>query len=186
MRPSRGEGQPLAGRVCQWSRIMGHETAECIRIIRPRYCLLENVPGLLSHRYYGEILKDLATLGYDANWGVLSACALGAPHTRERLFILAYADDKRRGWRGISEGGPASAGRRGPCKRAQDHTQTWSSFRPTLWDAAEADILGVADGVGTKLERIAATGDGQVPAVVAAAWHLLRPSDEQFIGRNPS
>ena len=158
-------------------RNMWPETAECIRIIRPRYCLLENVPGLLSHRYYGEILKDLASLGYDANWGVLSACALGAPHTRERLFILAYTDEKRCRGRSIGERSSASVGRRDPCKRAQGSPQTGSFFRPTLWDTTEADILGLDDGVGAKLERIAATGDGQVPAVVAAAWHLLRPGE---------
>ena len=65
--------------------------AGVVRLVRPRYVLVENVPGLLRDRdAFGWVLADLATLGFDARWGVLSACALGAPHTRERLFLLAY------------------------------------------------------------------------------------------------
>lgn len=158
-------------------RNMWPETAECIRIIRPRYCLLENVPNLLSHEYYGTVLSDLAALGYDANWGVFSACAFGAPHTRERLFILAYADKERRQRRGIGERSSEIVGRRDTQERSQDNAQAWSSFQSAIWDAAEASFLGVADGLGSKLERIAATGDGQVPIVVANAWHLLRPGE---------
>ena len=68
-------------------------TVDCIRIIRPRFAFLENVAGLLSgrHGYFGQILGDLAHLGFNAEWGVLSAQAVGAPHQRKRLWILAYA-----------------------------------------------------------------------------------------------
>lgn len=65
------------------------QTIEAIRIIRPRYALLENVPGLLAHRYFGRILGDLAESGYDARWCIVSAAEVGAPHRRERLWILA-------------------------------------------------------------------------------------------------
>ena len=67
-------------------------TIRAIRIIRPRFTFLENVPGLLagSHGYFGTILSELAESGYDAVWKVLSAAELGAPHKRDRLWILAY------------------------------------------------------------------------------------------------
>jgi len=65
------------------------EYARLISIIRPRYVLVENVPGLLI-RGMGDVVTDLATLGYDAEWDVLGAVSFGAPHRRERLFILAY------------------------------------------------------------------------------------------------
>jgi len=67
------------------------ETAECIRIVRPRFALLENVPGLLVHRYFGTVLGDLAEARYDCRWTVLSAKAVGAPHARDRLWILGHA-----------------------------------------------------------------------------------------------
>lgn len=57
--------------------------------LRPNYALIENVPNLLG-KGLDRVLCDLAACGYDAEWEVISACAFGAPHTRERLFILAY------------------------------------------------------------------------------------------------
>lgn len=73
-------------------RNMWPATVECIRIIRPRYALLENVPGLLSSGYFGTILGDLAESGYDARWRILSAAEMGAPHRRDRLWIVAYSN----------------------------------------------------------------------------------------------
>jgi DNA (cytosine-5)-methyltransferase 1 len=76
-------------------RNMWPATAEVLRIVRPRFALLENVPGLLagSHGYFGEVLRELATLGYDVRWGVLSAADAGAPHLRKRLWIRCeFAD----------------------------------------------------------------------------------------------
>ncbi len=57
--------------------------------VRPRYAIIENVRGVLS-RGMEIVLRDLASLGYDAEWEVLSAAALGAPHRRERVFIVAF------------------------------------------------------------------------------------------------
>lgn len=68
------------------------EMFRLIRQIRPRWVLAENVPGLFSSdggQFFGNILRDLAYAGYDAEWGVLSAAGVGAPHLRRRVFILA-------------------------------------------------------------------------------------------------
>lgn len=67
------------------------ETFRVICEVRPRWCMLENVPGLLagSHGYFGRILGQLAEVGYDVRWGVLSAAGVGAPHLRKRLWIVA-------------------------------------------------------------------------------------------------
>ncbi len=60
--------------------------------VGPRYVLLENVPGHLSMGF-GRVLGNLASVGYDAEWGVLSAAGVGAPHLRKRLFILAHTNN---------------------------------------------------------------------------------------------
>ncbi len=73
-------------------RNMWPETYRAIRELRPRYVFLENVPGVLAHGYFGTILGDLAKGGYDAVWDTFTAAEVGAPHRRERLFILAYAE----------------------------------------------------------------------------------------------
>lgn len=68
-----------------WPRI-----AEIIGDVGPRYAFLENVPGLVNGRGLGAVLGGLADLGFDAEWTTLRASDVGAPHRRERLFILAH------------------------------------------------------------------------------------------------
>jgi len=68
------------------------ETIECIRLVRPEWCLLENVPGLVYSGYLLRILGDLAESGYDASWKVVSAAEVGAPHRRDRLWVVAHAE----------------------------------------------------------------------------------------------
>lgn len=63
-----------------------------IRVSEPRWVVVENV-GALTVRGLDTVLGDLADGGYDAEWAVLSAAALGAPHLRKRLFIVAWRPD---------------------------------------------------------------------------------------------
>lgn len=149
------------------------ETIATIRITRPRYAFLENVPGLLANGYFGTILRELSESGYDARWGVFSACAFGAPHTRERLFILAYSVGARMeiGWE--CKNGTAGIKQRDSQERCHYTTSSKRFPQIAAWSDKETDILRVADGVGTKLERIRAIGNGQVPVVVKTAWELL-------------
>lgn len=64
--------------------------ADVVRMARPRHVIVENVPALLDDgEAFGWLLGDLAALGFDAEWSVLPACIVGAPHARERLFVLA-------------------------------------------------------------------------------------------------
>ena len=63
--------------------------ARIIGEVRPRYVLVENSPALTS-RGLGRVLGDLAALGFDACWGVLGASDVGAPHKRERIWIVAF------------------------------------------------------------------------------------------------
>ena len=65
------------------------EYARLIAEMRPRYAVIENVPGLRS-KGMDRVLEDLARIGYDAQWQTVSAAAFGAPHIRDRLFIVAY------------------------------------------------------------------------------------------------
>jgi len=65
------------------------EFARFVRALRPSFVLVENVPGLLI-RGMGDVLGDLAACGYDAEWQVLPDGAFGAPHLRERVFLVAY------------------------------------------------------------------------------------------------
>jgi DNA (cytosine-5)-methyltransferase 1 len=80
-----GAGAGLTGaRSGLWS-----EYARLIGELRPRYVIVENVAALLA-RGLGTVLSDLAALGYDAEWDCIPASAVGAPHRRDRLWIVAY------------------------------------------------------------------------------------------------
>lgn len=76
------------------------EFARVVGDLRPRYVVVENV-GALTTRGLSVVLGDLAAIGYDAEWHVIPAAAVDAPHLRERVWIIAEdtADAARRGFR---------------------------------------------------------------------------------------
>lgn len=83
---------------------MWKEMARIISEVRPSYAFVENSP-MLTTRGLGVVLADLASMGFDAEWGVLSAADVGAPHLRERIWILArqrdifsHTEHNRNGW----------------------------------------------------------------------------------------
>jgi DNA (cytosine-5)-methyltransferase 1 len=67
---------------------------DAIRTLRPGYAILENVAGHLTLGF-GDVLADLAAIGWDAQWTVVRASDVGACHQRARLFILAYPNIER-------------------------------------------------------------------------------------------
>lgn len=107
-------------------RWMWPEFIRCLRTLKPRWVLVENVRGLLSvnnGREFGEILRDLAESGYDAEWFLLGAKDVGAPHKRNRTFILAYP--KRHGrehsTKPQEKGNRAPAPQERPERDSQEH-----------------------------------------------------------------
>lgn len=155
-------------------RNMWPATAECLRIIRPKYALLENVPTLLNSGYFPTILGDLAEMGMDAIWGVFSACALGAPHTRERLFILAYAE-RSRSQSGIQQSHRGATISKQGKKENRFHRAAQNPLRLSseIWSAGDSEFLRMADGDTHRGHRIKALGNGQVPICAAVAFLSL-------------
>ena len=119
--------------------------------VRPRYVVVENVESLLD-RGMGRVLGDLAALGYDTDWSVLSACSVGAPHMRERVFIVAHPSGERwwreRGWL-----------RRPPVGDQERDLHKWRNEPP---------CPRVAHGLPNRLDRIGALGNSIVPQI--AEW----------------
>jgi len=70
------------------------EYARLIGELRPRFVIVENVPGLLNLGM-GTVLGDLAAIGYDATWDCVPASAVGAPHRRDRVWIVAYSGSQQ-------------------------------------------------------------------------------------------
>jgi DNA (cytosine-5)-methyltransferase 1 len=69
---------------------MWKQMARIIGEVQPKFVFVENSP-MLTSRGLGTVLGDLAEMGLDAEWGVLSAADVGANHLRERIWILAYS-----------------------------------------------------------------------------------------------
>jgi DNA (cytosine-5)-methyltransferase 1 len=135
--------------------------AEMARIcgeIRPRYIFVENSPAL-SFRGLGIVLGDLAEMGYDAKWGVVSAGDVGARHERERMWIVAYHRD---------------ADKDSAMSQRRLHEPSQESIRAMSEGISAAPRMGrKADGVAGWVDRLERLGNGQVPQVAALAFKLL-------------
>src|SRR5262245_10873750 len=167
------------------------EFARLVRELRPEFVLVENVAALLG-RGLGRVLGDLAQIGYDAQWHCIPAAAVGAPHLRDRIWIVAYPDG--RGWEGFrlaQHGGEQGAlwgepDRRG-ARRRRARSQVgepggqrlalgpgtlgqWAHAATTGagWWAAEPGICRVVDGPAARVDRrrrLVALGGSLVPDI---------------------
>ncbi|MDZ8135808.1 MAG: DNA cytosine methyltransferase [Nostoc sp. DedQUE04] len=91
----------LAGKrlASQDSRNLFGEFFRIICEVRPQWAIVENVPGLLTAeggQFFRAVLWEFASLGFDIEWGVLSANQVGAIHKRERVWIIAHSQSSRR------------------------------------------------------------------------------------------
>jgi DNA (cytosine-5)-methyltransferase 1 len=144
-----GKGAGISGeRSGMW-----REMARIICEVRPRYAFIENSP-MLTTRGLDVVLSDLASMGFDARWGVLGAADVGAPHQRDRIWIVAHPSGSRR-------------------KINDSSKRSYNQLAASSWWETEPNVGRVANGVAARVDRLKAIGNGQVPAVAATAWKLL-------------
>lgn len=135
------------------------EVVRALRVVRPRYAILENVAALLS-RGMGAVLGALAAEGYDAEWDCIRGFDVGAPHERDRVFIAAHAKSVGRGqgrpW-GLADG---FAGLPQPaCWNGQDPIAQFEEGQ------AQPALLGVDDAPPDGLDRISLCGNALFPDI---------------------
>lgn len=125
--------------------------------LRPRFIIVENVSDLLV-RGMDRVLRDLAEGGYDAEWSVLSACSMGAPHTRERVFIVAYPAGLNVSLAEVlrEKELPRESGRVG------------DTLPGTYWQTHQPEIVGMARWTSAEMESVKRIGNIVVPQV--AEW----------------
>lgn len=159
--------QPIShnghGLVQDDERWLWPEFARIVRELRPRFLLVENVPAITG-RGLSDVLGDLATLRYDAEWTCIRAADAGAPHRRERLFVVAYPERFGR------QAGARVLGSIPP----QDIRQpsAWSGVPDRNADGRvrlmpHPSMVGVDDGFPTELDLagLRALGNAVVPQV---------------------
>ena len=156
---SAGKGAGIDGeRSGMWRHM-----ARIIGEVRPKFVFVENSPLLVS-RGLTRVLGELAEMGYDAKWGVLGAHHVGAPHKRQRVWIVAY---------------PATSRLQGDKSRFS--LSTASRAVQPLGDGVERAFDNIPKpyglrsyhGMANSVDRIKAIGNGQVPAVARLAWNIL-------------
>lgn len=180
--PANNNGKGIDGEKSglwsEFKRIIGE--------VGPGWVLVENSAHLRT-KGLGRVLKDLALLGYDAAWGVLSAEDCGANHERKRMWIVAHThnngkstirqhDEAQRVQR--TKGIPSQTtntdctqceGSGVSCGREQEHPDTGMGG----WWKDTSHLDRVDDGVAYRMDRLKAIGNGQVPIVAATAFTQL-------------
>lgn len=171
-----------------------------VRECEPEWCFFENVAGHLTLGF-DVVARDLEAMGYRVAAGLFTATEVGAPHRRQRLFILAHARHLSKGrasGRVEAEGGwalgqssgpdapvghaddPRLEGRREPERESPDE---WAAWPPgpeerDRWarvpEELEPAVCRVAHGLPHRVDRLKALGNAAVPAVAALAWCALR------------
>ena len=133
------------------------DIARIIRDVRPRYIFLENVPQLVRHGL-PYVLADLAELGFDAEWGLYSAAAVGAPHRRQRFWLVAHTTGVELEPAGFERqvGVWRNAGRQGrsvadPDRNGQPRVRRESVYDGYAWhDVDRPGSANVADPEGAR------------------------------------
>ena len=188
---SAGQGAGIDGeRSGMW-----REMARIIHEVRPRFAFMENSP-MLTSRGLGTVLGDLASMGFDARWGVLGAADVGANHQRDRIWIVGkMADSKKLFSNGSNNNSRISLERKEKPKFGDNcweknvsnpnlsqqqgggisiGIQTEYAFASdSCWWETEPNVGRVADGVASRVDRLKAIGNGQVPLCAAEVWRIL-------------
>jgi DNA (cytosine-5)-methyltransferase 1 len=171
---------------------------DAISALRPNYAILENVRGHLSLGGL-QVIGELTEIGYDAEWRVVSAGGLGAPHRRERIIIVAYTNIKgfqRRVWvqesktkfsrsdifspnqRRSSNAQMADPNndRFGQSITAKEKKQNWGAETASSkcnWWESEPNVGRVAHGIPSRVDRLKGLGNAVVPQVAEYIGRLV-------------
>ncbi len=151
--------------------------------LRPRYVLVENVAALLV-RGLGTVLRDLARIGYDAEWQVLRASDVGAPHQRKRLFIVAYPHQER--WQAVLRRDPAFLTSLYPLWDSSDPMDdVWDRLTRLEARLGEPSVFSRYDGLSRRLEQqLGGYGNAVVPQLAEyigrciLAWEESQQEEE--------
>lgn len=171
----KGAGIGEGTRSGLWSEIV-----RLISELRPSYVIVENVSRLLSGPsehpggWFGHILGDLAKCGYDAQWENIPAAALGAPHRRERVWVVAYTNEIGRiNYRNVQDFDTTELSEirlKTPDKNMANHLSERLFFEGALPDYRKDD------GISAAMDRVGACGNAVVPQIPELLGHAILDS----------
>ena len=135
------------------------EFARIIREIRPRIVIVENVAAL-RFRGLDAVLGDLAACGYGAVWDCVPAAAVGAPHLRDRLFVVAFAY--------------TDLSRREKQRCAVTAPTAYQATERNSWWPPEPPIRRTCDGFPGRVDRLRCLGNAVVPQVAEVIGNVAK------------
>ena len=141
---------------------------EMLRIIdatRPRYVIAENVSALRS-RGLDRVLGSLAEIGYDAEWHCIPASAVGAPHRRDRVWIIAFPNADHPGC--VEQ------------RRPEPVLAELPAVKCGGWWSSEPDVGRVAHGVPSRVDRLRGLGNAVVPQAAEFVGRQIIAFDEAY------
>ena len=170
-----------ASRSGLWS-----ELSRIIGEVRPRYAIIENVPALLSGdngRWFGTILRDLAAIGFDAEWHCIRAYECGIPQTRTRVWVVATRAQPSPQTI-LYQNAINVAGNRArvdaACRRHANPHNKNNRARPVPilgnreWtEIPNRERSGTYDGVPNRVDRLKGLGNAVVPQVVGVIGRAI-------------
>jgi DNA (cytosine-5)-methyltransferase 1 len=175
------------------------EYARLISEIRPRYAVMENV-GALTVRGLDRVLGSLLEIGYDAEWQDIRASDVGAPHRRERIWIVAYpmvntnserrekqldgftkrsrnidGENRRENVADASDSGNVRRdGELEPVEREMRELGRSAQDGCREWWSVEPDVGRVAHGIPARVDRLKCLGNSIVPDIARRIFEELK------------
>ena len=156
-----GKGEGIEGKRSN----LWFEYWRAIRILRPRFAIIENV-GAITFRGLDRVLGSLAEIGYNAEWQDIRAADLGAPHRRERIWIIAYTN-KQNVERSFTKQ-----------KSYREQIRTISisiSWRKRKELLSTPCLCRANDGVPKRVDRIKGLGNAIVPQIAELLFRQIMP-----------
>ena len=143
---------------------------EMLRIISecmPRYAIFENVTGLLTGdrgRWFAKFLYDLDSIGFNAEWHCIEAAYVGAPHRRDRVWIIAYPKCQRQSGQG---------GLFKPVNTKKSAYREASGFVDAFQGKALPYVCRGHDGIPEGMDRLTRLGNSVVPQIPEAIGRAI-------------
>lgn len=147
-----------------------------IRELRPKFVIAENVSAI-TFRGLDKVISSIAEIGYSAEWQCIRASDVGAPHRRERIWVVAYAQGEQ--GRGIFKqefftnsrtGGkklayPMREGLEGQWEKPIGIKKEFNNIGDDSWWAVEPDVGRMAHGIPKRVDRLKGLGNSIVPQI---------------------
>lgn len=181
------------------SRDLWGEVARILKEVRPKWFVGENTPGLFARsnqRFFRRVIDDITENGYSVSWALWGACDVGAPHRRDRVFIVgknsepcgdsgnfSHAAGKRRSENEVQLGIPEKSGNEKNRGRVQESgvqsKRICSSFSGAIeWWQTEPGVGRVVARISNRVDRLRCLGNAVVPYQALPIFEAIRKIEE--------